>query len=179
MLTQLFQDPSHFISIVSSPEMANDLCQTSPFQFDYVPQQRPHHPTPPVAAPDAKKTFYVKITPSPEYPHKTRIRESPLYGRWPEHDGMLWHNDSLPKAVLARELPRDMARRGLADWEGCGQREDSGEDSAAAVAAWLESKKDYVAARKLRREREGKWESLVEMFREEWEEEKDDGQEGQ
>ncbi|KAL2264762.1 hypothetical protein VTJ83DRAFT_7272 [Remersonia thermophila] len=172
------QDPSHFVSIVDTPDMAADLIESSPLEFDYVPQPRSHAspPSPPSPASTAsaaatanttslsrgKKTFLVKITEHPNYPHKTRIRESPLYGRWPEHDGALWHNDSVPKAVLAKELPRDLARRGLADWESCGQLGD-GDD--AAVAPWLSRKADYAMARRLKRERTPAWESLMEMYR--------------
>ncbi|KAL1836047.1 hypothetical protein VTJ49DRAFT_5632 [Mycothermus thermophilus] len=162
------QDPSHFISIVDTPEMAADLVESSPLEFDYVPQPRNHAPRPPAAAATTaslsrgKKTFLVKITEHPNYPHKTRIRESPLYGRWPEHDGALWHNDSVPKAVLAKELPRDLARRGFADWESCGQLGD-GDD--AAVAPWLSRKADYAMARQLKRERTPPWESLMGMYR--------------
>ncbi|KAK3897381.1 hypothetical protein C8A05DRAFT_39069 [Staphylotrichum tortipilum] len=97
-------DPSHFISILATPQMATSL-----------------------------KTFLVKITPSPSHAHKTTLRASPLHGRWPApQQQALFDECSVARAALRRVVPGDMAFAGLTDWEGCGQLRAE-EDGPAVV----------------------------------------------
>lgn len=69
--------------------MADTLIAKSPLEFDFAARANRTLPTPlnSIARPDASphKTFRVKITEHSDYPHKTRIRENPAYGRWLEH----------------------------------------------------------------------------------------------
>lgn len=174
------QEPSHFVSIVAQPQMAENLVAKSPLQFDVAGQPPNQHnrvlttftnPPPGTStAPETTKTFLVRIQPKPDYVHKTHIRESLVYGRWPEHaqgqdqdlDQALFLADSLPRAALADALPPGIARPGLADWESAGQL---GEDDG--VATWLSHGGDFATARRARRMRNrSAFESLVGLWEE-------------
>lgn len=145
--------------MVESPQMAHSLIERSPLQFDYVPQQgRGNGAADSTANPaSANKTFLVKIIEKSEYKHKTHIKESLTYGRWPEHD-TLFLEDSLPKGALRQACPRDMAYNGMTDWESCGQL-----DEGDALSTWLSQKGDFVQARHARKQRQSAFESLLEI----------------
>lgn len=142
--------------------MAVNLVAKSPLEFEYAARQSAgtaHEP----------KTFLVKIVENPEYKHRTHIRESLTYGRWPEHeqqrklrgaDAQLFAMDSMPRAALSAVCPRGIASAGLADWESAGQlAEDDG------MATWLSGKVDFVQARQMKRARNATaFESLVEAY---------------
>ncbi|KAH6649839.1 hypothetical protein F5144DRAFT_597350 [Chaetomium tenue] len=187
------QEPSHFVSIVAQPQMADNLIANSPLQFDVAAQPQNQHnklllttTTPagphPSTTPETTKTFLVRIQSKPDYNHKTHIRESLVYGRWPEQGQIpnpdqtqpqpqiqpqnpspspsLFLSDSLARAALSDALPPSLARAGLADWESAGQL---GEDDG--VATWLNHGGDFVAARRARRGRNrSAFESLVGLW---------------
>ncbi|KAG7288611.1 hypothetical protein NEMBOFW57_004965 [Staphylotrichum longicolle] len=152
------QDPSHFVSILQSEDMANDLVARSPLQFDCVTEQRaPGSKAPSTTVPTT--TFLVKITAKSDYKHKPRIAESPLHGRWPTQQS-IFASGSPMSAALRDAVPRDMAWEGLADWDSCGQLDEDNPPAAKLV-----SNSDYTAARKERRERRrADWDSLMEAY---------------
>jgi hypothetical protein len=144
--------------MVETPEMARGLIERSPLQFDYVPQQSRGHSVADNPATAANKTFLVKIIEKSEYRHKTHIKESLTYGRWPEHD-TLFLEDSLPKGALRQACPRDMAYNGMTDWESCGQL-----DEGDSLSTWLSQKGDFVQARHARKQRQSAFESLLGIY---------------
>jgi hypothetical protein len=146
--------------MVETPEMARGLIARSPLQFDYVPQQSRGNGAADssTTAASANKTFLVKIIEKSEYRHKTHIKESLTYGRWPEHD-TLFLEDSLPKGALRQACPRDMAYNGMTDWESCGQL-----DEGDSLSTWLSQKGDFVQARHARKQRQSAFESLLGIY---------------
>jgi hypothetical protein len=153
MLRPPTQDPSHFISIVETPDMADALIQRSPLEFDYAPPKQSSSSIAAISPPTttttnnhAKKTFLVKIMEQNSYPHKTRIREMRVNGHWAENADHFFQQDSIPKAALQKVVPQDMAWQGLTDWESSGQL-----DEDAPPASWLSTKSDFVQARRMRR----------------------------
>ncbi|KAL2173205.1 uncharacterized protein P884DRAFT_252365 [Thermothelomyces heterothallicus CBS 202.75] len=161
-------DPSHFVSIVAQPQMALNLVAKSPLEFEYAARQSASTRTAAATTPEPK-TFLVKIVENPAYKHRTHIRESLTYGRWPEHeqqrkqrdaDAQLFAMDSMPRAALGAVCPPGIASAGLADWESAGQlAEDDG------LATWLSGKVDFVQARQMKRARNATaFESLVEAY---------------
>ncbi|KAK4149236.1 hypothetical protein C8A00DRAFT_38173 [Chaetomidium leptoderma] len=153
-------DPSHFISVVANPQIAAGLVERSPLQFDFA-AQRGRGGAATDSATSANKTFLVKIVEKSDYKHKTHIRESPLYGRWPQpqHNNSLFQEDSVAKAALRRACPQGMDWYGLVDWESCGQADVDG-----GLATRLNSKTDYVQSRRTRQNSKGKFESLMEAY---------------
>lgn len=138
------------MSVVADSETVSTLVEKSPLEFDYVaqqPQQGPNVKDQPAAPP---KTFRVRLSQNPEYKHRTHIRESQLYGRWPKNDDNLFAEDSMQKSFLSRVVPQGMAHAGLIDWESCGQLDDQ-----ESISTWLNAKADYVEARRRRRAAEG------------------------
>jgi hypothetical protein len=104
-------------------------------------------------------TFLVKIIEKPDYAHRTRIRNSQLYGRWPQHDG-LFQQDSATRAALCRSVPGNIDFDGLADWESFGQA-----DEDEAPSSMLINKRHFVQVRRMRKSNDGAgFESLVEMW---------------
>ncbi|KAK4104329.1 hypothetical protein N658DRAFT_466431 [Parathielavia hyrcaniae] len=185
-------DPSHFISIVGNPEIAHRLVEQSPFVFDYTPQQQSRKNTTtttsrslsvavndsPTTNPSTTaeentqpvRTFLVKMTDKQDYAHRTRIRSSVLYGRWPAHDdGLVFREDSVARAALRRAVPAGPDADGLADWESFGQADD---DDTAGVLP-LRDPRDFVQARR-QRQADGAtgFESLVELWNKKYVEEK-------
>ena len=168
--------------------MADNLIAKSPLQFDVAAQPPNQHtkpiitarlpasalPPPPNPTPPTTKTFLVKISPKPDYNHKTHIREALTYGRWPEHTQQeqeqqqegenaqaLFRADSLARAALSDTVPPGLARAGLADWESAGQL--GGADEAPAT--WLSRGGDFAGARRAKRGRNRSgFESLVGLW---------------
>ncbi|AEO62374.1 uncharacterized protein THITE_2106476 [Thermothielavioides terrestris NRRL 8126] len=138
--------------------MASGLVERSPLEFDYVGQQPrggTSRPSPP------PKTFLVKIVEKPDYTHRTHIRESLIYGRWPEREDVyhLFSDHALSKNLLSQAVPPGMAHAGLVDWESFDQLDDEEKLSAS-----LTSKTDFVRARERRRKSESKLYSLVQAY---------------
>ncbi|KAK4121026.1 hypothetical protein N657DRAFT_636078 [Parathielavia appendiculata] len=170
------KDPSHFISIVNTPQTARRLIEQSPFVFDYRTQQQSGKTSSSLSAADNKplttnatnppngatsvRTFLVKVTEKFDYKHKTRIRSSILYGHWPQHDD-IFQADSVAKAVLRRSVPEGLDLDGLADWESFGQADED----ESNLAASLRDKRDFVKARGIRKANDASgFESLVELW---------------
>ncbi|KAH6631043.1 hypothetical protein B0J18DRAFT_118707 [Chaetomium sp. MPI-SDFR-AT-0129] len=180
-------DPSHFVSITSQPRMADTLIAKSPLEFDFAARANRTLPTPlnSIARPDASphKTFRVKITEHSHYPHKTRIRENPTYGRWLEHLQRLQiieqtrerrskgastnpdrdedQNDDdeadLGALLHDHSLPRAALRaivpQGMAQ-EGLADWESAMQLSEGAEpATWLRAQRDFYGARQTKRAR--------------------------
>ncbi|KAK4243950.1 hypothetical protein C7999DRAFT_17744 [Corynascus novoguineensis] len=162
-------DPSHFVSIVAQPQMALNLIAKSPLEFEYAARRSATRLVTPNTTTTEPKTFLVKIVENPDYKHRTHIRESLTYGRWPEHEqqrkqrdagAQLFVEDSLPRASLSAICPPGIASAGLADWESAGQL---GEDEG--LATWLSGKADFVQARQMKKARNATaFESLVEAY---------------
>lgn len=70
----------------------------------------------PATPPGPSKTFTVRIKEEPAFKHKTHLRERLIHGSWLEQDG-LFQQTSPARAALRRVVPRDVAWRGLVDWE--------------------------------------------------------------
>lgn len=137
------------------------LVAQSPLQFDYVPERGHQAGAPASTAPNpttSNKTFILSIQEQPNHMHKTRIRESLLYGRWPEQAKLL-SQTSLAMAALRWSVPRDLAHAGLVDWESHGQLE-----GPAALGTFLKSNQDYVQARSIRQRNKVAFDSLVEAY---------------
>ncbi len=95
------------------------------------------------------KTFKIEIFPAPNTPHLTYIRDHPLYGPWPEEQDPVnkastFVRGSLATAALHLAIPKDMAARGLSDWET-----GSGVSSLSAAQAF--TKEDYIQLRQKKR----------------------------
>ncbi|KAL2257435.1 hypothetical protein VTK26DRAFT_176 [Humicola hyalothermophila] len=154
-------DASSFVSVADKEQTVAGLVEKSPLQFDYVPEHGHQAGAAAGTTPDSTtstKTFTVTIQEQPNHMHRTRIRESLLYGRWPEQDKLLSQN-SLSIAALRWSVPRDLAWAGLVDWESHGQL-----DGPGALGAWLDSDQDYVQARTIRQKNKVGFDSLVEAF---------------
>ncbi|KAK4144207.1 uncharacterized protein C8A04DRAFT_28109 [Dichotomopilus funicola] len=189
-------DPSHFVSITSQPRMADTLIAKSPLEFDLAARPNRTLPTPlnSIARPDASphKTFRVKITEHSHYPHKTRIRENPTYGRWLEHlqrlqiieqtrerrskapdpaqdQGQDDDDADLGALLHDHSLPRAALRaivpQGMAQ-EGLADWESAMQLSEGAEpATWLRVQRDFYGARQTKRARNAVvFESLVEGY---------------
>ncbi|KAK3370201.1 hypothetical protein B0H63DRAFT_310512 [Podospora didyma] len=132
------RDASSFITVTETRAVAYSIIHRSPLQFDYVsdlPTNDASNLRPLGveaasgeddkidAAAALKKTFVVEVFPAPDYDHKTYIRQSPLHGPWPDERGPL-NQDSLTTALLRHSIPKDMASKGLRDWETGGQVEE-------------------------------------------------------
>jgi hypothetical protein len=129
----------------------------SPFQFDYNPQQG-HEPPGSAKASSPHKTFTVYVHAEPDYLHRTRIKESPIHGRWPQEQS-LFHQTSFARSALRLAVPRDMAWEGLSDWETGGQLE--GPDSHAAL---LSKEKHFIETRVRRKMTQPGFRSLTELY---------------
>ncbi|KXX81813.1 hypothetical protein MMYC01_202987 [Madurella mycetomatis] len=150
-------DPSSFVSVAASHSSAVGIIARSPLQFDYRPEHD-HAPASSVKKPSANKTFTVTIFREPDYKHKTHIKESPVYGRWPQEES-LFHETSFARGALRLAVPRDMAWEGLSDWETGGQLE--GPETHASL---LSGKKDFAEARLLRKMNRSTFRSLTELY---------------
>ncbi|KAL2128119.1 hypothetical protein VTI74DRAFT_9629 [Chaetomium olivicolor] len=152
-------DPSHFISVVESGSVANKLLLNSPLKFDFIAPRS--HRDPAVAARSTlePKTFHVRVLEKPEYAHRTRIRQSLIYGPWPQPPDTVFTEHSLPRAILRRIVPRDMAWKGLIDWESAGQL-----DEVEGVTTQLGSHADYIEARMVLQRNRVEFASLVDAY---------------
>lgn len=96
--------------------------------------------TPPAGHhPGGHKTFILHIFPTQSYKHKTMIRYSPLHGPWPDDKP-----SSFVTSALRVIVPKDMAAKGLWDWETGGQAEKA--------APRTPDKIDHIQERMQRRE---------------------------
>lgn len=64
-----------------------------------------------------RRHFRLRLRRDEDYPHQKLVSESQLHGPWPDRPA----HDSLMTETLRRQVPRDMAGAGLADWETGGQ----------------------------------------------------------
>lgn len=168
------QEPSSFISVAGSWDIAQRIIQRSPLQFDHVREQPIHTSTsscstpkapenqiaaessntPSTPAAGATKTFTITVFPAPSYKHKERITQSPLYGPWPQDEHPLLR-DSFKTASLRLVVPRDSASEGLSVWSGP-------EDTKAGVPKTPEG---FFALRETRRKQIEAAETVRELFR--------------
>ncbi|KAM7216322.1 hypothetical protein V8F06_008341 [Rhypophila decipiens] len=138
-------DDSSFISVARSIAEHRNIRKASPIQFDYKDEMTSEAvPAPRVALPSSTsaQTFTIEAFPAPDYPHKAAIKKSPLYGPWPPETDI-----SLVTWALMEVVPKDMAWRGLADWETGAQMEDPD-----ARVAWLTSLQNAIQQRISRRD---------------------------
>lgn len=149
-------DDSSFISVPNKLATFWKIRKMSPIQFDYqdennsevvadprvaLPFKVPSSATGATAA-TIRHTFTVEAFPAHDYPHKAAIERSPLYGPWPPQT-----EKSLVTSALMQVVPKDMASRGLADWETGAQLE---QDPDARIA-WLTSQNNSAQQRIARR----------------------------
>lgn len=138
--------------------MAERLLRNCPIRFDYVPQ--PSHRDGVSDSSPEPITFHVNMMPKPYYSHGTRIRQENLsFGQWPEPPVPLFQEHSLPRAVLRRAVPRDMAWKGLTDWESAGQL-----DEAEGVRTKLVSENDFYDSRLVRQKNKIAFDSLAAAY---------------
>ncbi|KAK0719664.1 hypothetical protein B0H67DRAFT_642996 [Lasiosphaeris hirsuta] len=166
-----FDEPSSFVSVAGSWDIAQHIIQRSPLQFDHVPihsntssPPRPKAPENGIAAESnntsttpgagAIKTFTITVFPAPNYKHKELITQSPLYGPWPKDDHPLL-GDLFKTASLRLVVPRDSAYTGLSVWSGP-------EDTKAGLPNTPES---FFALRETRREQIKAADNLRTLFR--------------
>ena len=104
------------------------------------------------------------VFPGSEYPHGSRVRESPLYGPWPgAGNSSVLGKSSFVMQALKEVIPKSMASEGLRDWESAGQR-DADElapaDALAPGALGKAAAKGFARLRAVKGANRPTWEGL-------------------
>ena len=129
--TELFKKTASndsFICIASTADMADTLVAKSPFAYDLadslatVPFSLSSRVGSRLAAASASgRNFVVSVFPAAAYPHRTAIRNGPLYGPWPEDiEPMLATSPSFKNTftynALRGVVPESASADALCDW---------------------------------------------------------------
>jgi hypothetical protein len=96
-----------------------------------------------------RKAFALHIFASPEYKHKTIIRESPLHGPWATHAGV---EETFQYSALRKSLDNTFDAPGLCDWQSAGQAIDEWGDATDFATPGDEVKDRLTARRRARAE---------------------------
>ncbi|KAB5554785.1 hypothetical protein GE09DRAFT_140083 [Coniochaeta sp. 2T2.1] len=137
---QPLTDPAAFNAVATKATTAQQLVESSPLQFDYVPEpttttsnNQDSSTTGAGGVPrdihslhkamgsksDNKQSFVLSIFPG-DTEHRYQVQKSPIYGPWPE-ERPCGPVESFARNALTQVVPADMAARGLRDWETGGQ----------------------------------------------------------
>ena len=150
-------DDSSFISVTRDIATFWNIKRKTPLQFDYEDEQASKGSDPRVAPTSEPatngQTFTVEAFSAPDYPHNVVVRKSPLYGPWPYQT-----EKSLTTSALSQVVPKDMASRGLVDWETGAQGEEPD-----ARKAWRESPTHAANKRKATRKHRGVLDELANL----------------
>ncbi|CAK7263211.1 hypothetical protein SEPCBS119000_000379 [Sporothrix epigloea] len=184
-------DNSSFVCIASSKTMATVLVRRSPLQYELLaetlqtmqPWGQPRvanvvqsvlkaeggHSSASVSAPSpspssgvSHRSFVISVFPSPEYHHRTTIRNSPLHGPWPRDDGRLLgppgpssattavatnadgYRETFVYNALKAVVPESASSEALCDWR---PRTEWNSGGASLAAAGSSSERHTATAR--------------------------------
>lgn len=150
-------DASSFISLAATQVIAERIVARSPLSFRY--NSNDNSTSSPDTNPESTKTFLVHVFPTEKYAHKTKIRDSPIHGRWDIDPYNVWQPHTLSTNSLPQVVPPGMGHRGLSDWESCGQLQNPEDKQMLTV-------KEEVAIREKRQQELASMESLIEIWKE-------------
>jgi hypothetical protein len=92
---------------------------------------------------DRRKAFALHIFPSPDYKHKTNIRNSPLHGPWITEKSV---EESFLYTAMTKSVKKGYDAPGLRDWQSAGQSGDDWEPVGEGKAAFSERRKERSEA---------------------------------
>ncbi|KAK0613467.1 hypothetical protein B0T14DRAFT_569510 [Immersiella caudata] len=123
------QDDHVFQIQTADPSGADKLCNISPLELEYRPDEHrdglgpipPPNPAKSTSEAQQRRTFRLHISPS-KYPHATATREHGLHGPWPNERSPFEvgkiKQDSLVLNALGLSVPESVdAFKGLRDWD--------------------------------------------------------------